>query len=159
MKSPLSHHFVTRSHTVENTASIRTEQRTSKWNRMLLCKLNTKLKAFKMAADVYRCLQPWKALYKLFSSSLLWDVTGSGEKAHFNQCLSVLGTTKTTYKAIYFVQSYVLKLSVNFWKRFGDADQPVWEEGNFGMFFSSCGSGRLWQEAKYGEFGGIYREL
>ena len=27
------------------------------------------------------------------------------------------------------------------------------------MFFSTCGSSRLWQEVKYGEFGGIYCEL
>ena len=34
---------------------------------------------------------------------------GFRKKAHFNRCLTVLGTTKTTYKAIYFVQNYVLK--------------------------------------------------
>ena len=47
--------------------------------------------------------------YKPFSSSLLLDVMGSGKKAHFNQCLTMLGTTKTRYNAIYFVQNYVLK--------------------------------------------------
>ena len=76
--------------------------------------------------------------FKPFTSSLFRFVTGFGNKAHFYVCLTVLGTSKTTYKALYFLQYYVLKFKLS--KATLDPDQPVWEDGNFGMFRSSCGS-------------------
>ena len=51
--------------------------------------------------------------FKPFTSSLFRFVTGFGNKAHFYVCLTVLGTSKTTYKALYFLQYYVLKFKLS----------------------------------------------
>ena len=51
-----------------------------------------------LAADVYNR----EKHFKPFSSSLFQCVTGSGNKAHFPLCLTVLGTSKSTHKALYF---------------------------------------------------------
>ena len=50
--------------------------------------------------------------FKPFSSSLFQCVTGSGNNAHFDQCLTVLGTSKTTYEVLYCLQYYVLKFEL-----------------------------------------------
>ena len=83
--------------------------RYSLWTIIFLCKLITKPEAFEMAADVYNRGKH----FKLFSSSLFQYVTGSGNKVHFDACLTVLGTSKTTYKALYFLQYYVLKFKLS----------------------------------------------
>ena len=62
-----------------------------------------------MAADVYRRLTTVEIIKNRSVRRYCEMSRVQEKKAHFNRCLTVLGTTKTTYKAIYFVQNYVLK--------------------------------------------------
>ena len=62
-----------------------------------------------MAADVYSRLTTVEIIKNRSVRRYCEMSRVQEKKAHFNQCLTVLGTTKTTYKAIYFVQNYVLK--------------------------------------------------
>ena len=103
----MSHHFC---HEKSQFWVKQTQTRTAVFSvRILLCKLITKPKPLEMAADVYNRGKHFKP----FSSSLFQCVTGSGNKAHFSLCLTVLGTSKTKYKALYFLKYYVLKLKLS----------------------------------------------
>ena len=91
--------------------------------------------------------------FKPFTSSLFRFVTGFGNKAHFYVCLTVLGTSKTTYKALYFLQYYVLKFKLSK-ATFGPRSARLrgWQFRNVSFIL------RLYQEAKHGGFARIYRE-
>ena len=106
-----------------------------------------------MAADVYTDVYNRGKHFKPFSSSLFQCVTGSGTKAHFSLCLTVLATLKITDKALCFLQYYVLKFKL--WKAtFGFRSARLRGRQFWNVLFIL----RLCQEAKYGGFGRIYRE-